>query len=48
MCKRTDEESEDEKELHKKVWQARLEYSEHSRRKELDAVRALLDVEEGL
>ena len=43
-----DEESEDEKELHEKVWQARLEYSEHSKRKELDAVRALFDAEEGL
>ena len=42
-----DEEGEDEKELHEKVWEARLNYSEYSKRKELDAVRALLDAEKG-
>ena len=40
-----DQESEDEKELHDKVWEARLAYSEHSSRKELDAVKALLEAE---
>ena len=40
-----DEESEDEKELHEKVRQAWIEYSEHSKRKELDAVRGLLITE---
>ena len=43
FAERLDEESEDERELHNKVRQAAMDYSDHSKRKELDAVRKLLE-----
>ena len=39
--------SPDEKELHDKVWDARLAYEEHSMQKELDEVKELLSREKG-